>query len=75
VRLVQRSQTVFAQPQSGVERSAHLDADARARMVELSGRTSVPQIFVGDTHVGGYDDLMALHRAGTFEPLLAGASS
>jgi len=50
-----------------------LDADARARMVELSGRTSVPQIFVGQTHVGGYDDLMALHRAGTFEPLLAGA--
>jgi len=51
------------------------DADARARMVELTGRSSVPQIFVGQTHVGGYDDLMALHRAGKFEPLLAGALS
>jgi glutaredoxin 3 len=33
----------------------------------------VPQIFVGETHVGGYDDMMALHRAGKFEPLLVGA--
>lgn len=51
------------------------DADARQRMVALARRTSVPQIFVGDTHVGGYDDMMALHRAGKFEPLLAGASA
>ena len=37
-------------------------------------RTSVPQIFIGDTHVGGYDDMIALHRAGGLEPLLtAGA--
>jgi len=49
------------------------DPDARARMIETTGRTSVPQIFVGDTHVGGFDDMMALHRAGKFEPLLAGA--
>jgi len=49
------------------------DPDARARMVETTGRTSVPQIFVGDTHIGGYDDLMALHRAGKFESLLGGA--
>ena len=52
-----------------------LDADARQRMVALARRTSVPQIFVGDTHVGGYDDMMALHRAGKLEPLLAGAAS
>jgi glutaredoxin 3 len=32
----------------------------------------VPQIFIGDTHVGGYDDMMALHRAGKLEPLLEG---
>ena len=38
----------------------------------LARRTSVPQIFIGDTHVGGYDDMMALHRAGKLEPLLAG---
>jgi glutaredoxin 3 len=49
-----------------------LDPDARERMVALARRTSVPQIFVGDVHVGGYDDMIALHRAGRFEPLLAG---
>ena len=49
-----------------------LDPAARLAMVERTRRTSVPQIFVGDTHVGGYDDMMALHRAGKLEPLLAG---
>jgi len=49
------------------------DPDARTRMMETTGRTSVPQIFVGDTHVGGYDDMMALHRDGKFESLVAGA--
>ncbi len=49
-----------------------LDPAARATMIEKARRTSVPQIFVGDTHVGGYDDMMALHREGRFEPLLAG---
>jgi len=48
------------------------DPAERERMVALAKRTSVPQIFVGETHVGGYDDMMALHRAGNFEPLLAG---
>jgi len=51
------------------------DADARAKMVEMTGRTSVPQIFIGETHVGGYDDMMALQRAGKLEPLLAGESA
>ncbi|MDH5823783.1 glutaredoxin 3 [Luteimonas sp. RD2P54] len=49
-----------------------LDPDARQRMVARTRRTSVPQIFVGETHVGGYDDMMALHRAGGFDRLLAG---
>jgi glutaredoxin 3 len=49
-----------------------LDPAERERMVALAKRTSVPQIFIGDTHVGGYDDLIALHRAGDLEPLLAG---
>ena len=48
------------------------DPVAREAMVAKARRTSVPQIFVGDVHVGGYDDMMALHRAGRFEPLLAG---
>ena len=46
----------------------------REAMVAKARRTSVPQIFVGETHVGGYDDMMALHRAGNFEPLLAGVA-
>ncbi|MEF9978603.1 MAG: glutaredoxin 3 [Thermomonas sp.] len=51
------------------------DPAEREKMVALARRTSVPQIFVGDVHVGGYDDMMALHRAGKFEPLLAGAGA
>ncbi|KQQ13021.1 glutaredoxin [Methylobacterium sp. Leaf123] len=44
----------------------------RATMVQRAGgRTSVPQIFVGDRHVGGCDDLYALERAGDLDPLLA----
>lgn len=47
-------------------------AGARAAMVQRAGgRTSVPQIFVGDRHVGGCDDLYALERAGGLDPLLA----
>ena len=49
-----------------------MDPAERDRMVAITRRTSVPQIFVGETHVGGYDDMMALHRAGKLEPLLAG---
>ena len=48
------------------------DPAQRERMIARSGRHTVPQIFVGETHVGGYDDMMALHRDGRFEPLLAG---
>jgi glutaredoxin 3 len=50
-----------------------MDPTARKAMVERTRRTSVPQIFIGETHVGGYDDMMALHRAGKLEPLLGGA--
>jgi glutaredoxin 3 len=49
-----------------------VDPAEREKMVALARRTSVPQLFIGDTHVGGYDDMMALHRAGKLEPLLAG---
>lgn len=48
------------------------DPAERERMVTRAKRTSVPQIFVGDVHVGGFDDMMALHRDGRFESLLAG---
>ena len=45
----------------------------RAAMVErANGRRTVPQIFIGETHVGGYDDMAALDRRGQLDPLLAG---
>lgn len=47
-----------------------LDPVRRAEMMEKTGRRTVPQIYVGDTHVGGYDDLAALDRAGKLDPLL-----
>ena len=48
------------------------DWDGRRKMIErANGRTTVPQIFVGNTHVGGSDDLHALERAGKLDPLLA----
>ena len=54
-----------------------VDADPaeREKMVARTRRTSVPQIFIGETHVGGYDDMMALHRAGKLEALLGGAAA
>jgi glutaredoxin 3 len=49
-----------------------MDSDARAEMEDLSHRRTVPQIFIGDTHVGGCDDLYALESEGKLDPLLAG---
>lgn len=45
-------------------------AGKRDEMIQRSGRRTVPQIFIGETHVGGYDDLAALESAGKLEPLL-----
>ena len=47
--------------------------DERMKMMELTGRRTVPQIFIGDTHVGGCDDLQALDSRGGLVPLLNGA--
>ena len=46
------------------------DPVARAHMMEVTGRRTVPQIFIGDTHVGGCDDLVALDAKGGLMPLL-----
>ncbi len=46
------------------------DRSRREEMMRVSGRHTVPQIFVGETHVGGFDDLYALERAGKFDALL-----
>ena len=52
------------------------DRALRAQMVERAGgRMTVPQIFIGDTHVGGCDDLYALDDAGGLDPLLAGLTA
>jgi glutaredoxin 3 len=49
-----------------------MQPEERLKMMEITGRRTVPQIFIGATHVGGCDDLMALDRAGGLDPLLAG---
>ena len=47
----------------------------RAEMMARTGRRTVPQIYIGERHVGGFDDLVALERAGVLDPLLAGESA
>ena len=47
-----------------------VDTDQRAVMMERTGRRTVPQIYIGDTHVGGHDDLVALDSRGELMPLL-----
>jgi glutaredoxin 3 len=51
-----------------------LDPARRDEMMKKTGRRTVPQIYIGEVHVGGYDDLAALDRAGKLEPLLRGQS-
>ena len=48
-----------------------LQPEQRVAMMEKTGRRTVPQIYIGDTHVGGFDDLSALDRAGGLDSLLA----
>jgi glutaredoxin 3 len=50
-----------------------MQPDERMKMMEITGRRTVPQIFIGETHVGGCDDLMALDSRGGLLPLLNGA--
>ncbi len=61
--------------QRGVETIDEIDIDERpgerAAMIAQTNRWTVPQIFIGDVHVGGCDDLVALDRSGGLEPLLA----
>jgi glutaredoxin 3 len=49
-----------------------LDPEQRVLMMQKTGRRTVPQIYIGDTHVGGFDDLYALDQAGGLDPLLKG---
>lgn len=50
-----------------------LDAVARKEMMDQAKRSSVPQIFVNGVHIGGFDDMVAMDRAGNFTPLLESA--
>lgn len=54
-------------------RKINIDGDDALRdsMIEKTQRRTVPQIYIGDTHVGGFDDLAKLDRAGGLDPLLA----
>jgi len=65
--------------QRGVEQIEKVRIDVeperRSEMIERTGRRTVPQIYIGDTHVGGFDDLAALDRAGSLVPLLNGEAA
>jgi glutaredoxin 3 len=52
-----------------------LDPALRRTMMERTGRRTVPQIYIGDTHVGGFDELVALDRGGALDGLLGGGGS
>lgn len=52
-----------------------LDPERRQEMLQKTGRRTVPQIYIGALHVGGYDDLVALDRAGKLVPLLTAESA
>jgi len=54
------------------EIDATMDSAKRAEMMQRSGRSTFPQIFIGDTHVGGCDDLFALERSGKLDAMLNG---
>ncbi len=57
---------------TGIEKiRVDLDPQQREAMMQRTGRRTVPQIFIGETHVGGYDDLVALDRSGKLDLLLA----
>ena len=58
-----------------VEHDATFEPELRREMIQrANGRSTFPQIFVGESHVGGYDDLYELDRAGRLDPMLADAS-
>jgi len=70
---VRAEQLLRARGVSEIEKlRVDLDPALRLEMMEKTGRRTVPQIYVGDTHVGGCDDLIALDHAGKLAALLAG---
>lgn len=68
-----RAKTLLKQRGVAQIEEIRIDTDPaqRQHMMDITGRRTVPQIFIGDTHVGGCDDLMALDSRGELAPLLA----
>jgi glutaredoxin 3 len=60
---------------SWIELRIDTDPANRAAMAARTNRSSVPQIFIGETHVGGFDDMVALDRHGGLQPLLDGVAT
>jgi len=54
------------------EKNSSSEPSFRSEMMTRSGRSTFPQIFIGETHIGGCDDLHALEAAGKLDPMLAG---
>lgn len=71
-----RAEALLAQRGVAEIEKIRIDTDPAQRdaMMSRTNRRTVPQIFIGDTHVGGYDDLAALDRAGGLMPLLEGSN-
>ncbi len=65
LRLLREKGAAFEEIEAG------FDPGLRAEMMQRSGRTTFPQIFIGERHIGGCDELLALERAGKLDPLLA----
>ena len=73
---VRAEQLLRARGVSEIEKvRVDLDPARRLEMIEKTARRTVPQIYIGDTHVGGCDDLIALDHAGKLLPLLSGAAA
>lgn len=71
-----RAEALLKSKGAAVDEKIRIDLDPAERdlMMQKTGRRTVPQIYIGDKHVGGFDDLAALDRAGGLEPLLQGAA-
>ena len=72
-----RAEALLTSKGVAIDEKIRIDLDPAQRdvMMQKTGRRTVPQIYIGATHVGGFDDLAALDRAGGLDPLLKGAAA
>ena len=70
-----RAEALLNAKGAAIDEKIRIDLDPAQRdlMMQKTGRRTVPQIYIGEKHVGGFDDLAALDRAGGLDPLLQGA--